>query len=57
MSQREIDGLLHAATAPEYRMPDHKATKVNSLWLLAGCVLTLVSTPVMIAWLASSLLR
>ena len=57
MSQREIDGLLHAATAPEYRLPDRTAVKCNSLWLLAFCVLTLVSTPVMIAWLAASLVR
>lgn len=57
MPQREMNGLLHAATAPEYRLPDRTALKCNSLWLLAFCVLTLVSTPVMIAWLASSLLR
>ncbi len=57
MSQREIDGLLQTATAPESRLPDRMATKCNSLWLLAICVFTLVSTPVAIALLASSLLH
>ncbi len=57
-SLKNIQMLVHASGAPEVTLPHRPLTlTTNFAWVVGVCVGALFTVPVLVAWMASLLLR
>jgi hypothetical protein len=59
MNAPDVNLLVNASLAPEVRLPEAKPLTLtrNFGWVVVFCVASLLTAPVAIAWMASTLLN
>lgn len=58
-SASNLQGLIESSLAPETPLPESRPLTLtrNFVWVVAFCVVSLLTVPVVVAWTASLILK